>query len=487
MFSYRNKISRLIFAALLASLMGRATAASEFSSYVVLGENGAAMARVLIDAPTCPAISFDNHASPMALRAGAATMPLRQEHAKSKESKASVFAVLSCEKLIPPGTTSAMVLGRALPIPKATIKRIVVIGDTGCRLKKSSDSYQACNDADQYPFAQVAKAAARWKPDLVVHVGDYEYRESACPKGNAGCAGSSWGYGWDAWRDDFFSPAAALLQAAPWVMARGNHEICSRAGQGYWRFLDPRPLLAGRDCIDPAFDDGGDFSDPYAVPIGNDAQLLVIDSAATDDKGFDARAPGLTHYRNDYRKLEALSQRTKYSFGVNHHPILGFSATTKADGSIKLRPGDLGLQQAFGARDGAPNPMLLPARINAMLSGHVHLWEQVSFAGDYPSQFITGFSGTEEESLPLPARLPPGSMPAPGAIVDHLSTWGKGFGFMTMERSGFDEWKIKIWDQHGVLQNTCHLSGKKSRCKQMQVATGADANPLLQGDTSGPD
>ena len=69
-------------------------------------------------------------------------------------------------------------------------------------------------------------------PDLVVHVGDYHYRENACPAGDAGCSTSPWGYGWDAWDADFFTPAKRLLAVAPWIVVRGNHESCDRAGQG---------------------------------------------------------------------------------------------------------------------------------------------------------------------------------------------------------------------------------------------------------------
>ena len=44
---------------------------------------------------------------------------------------------------------------------------------------------------------------------------------------------------WAAWQADFFEPAATLLQAAPWVFARGNHELCSRGGT--WLVLLARP------------------------------------------------------------------------------------------------------------------------------------------------------------------------------------------------------------------------------------------------------
>ena len=144
----------------------------------------------------------------------------------------------------------------------------MVIGDTGCRIKASDNIFQACNDAAQWPFKQVAAAAAAIAPDLVIHVGDYHYRETACPAGDPACAGSPWGYGWDAWEADLFAPAQPLFAAAPWIVVRGNHESCFRAGQGWWRFLDPRPLAARQDCNSAADDSVGDYSAPYAVPLG---------------------------------------------------------------------------------------------------------------------------------------------------------------------------------------------------------------------------
>ncbi|MDW4746763.1 metallophosphoesterase, partial [Escherichia coli] len=84
-----------------------------------------------------------------------------------------------------------------------------------------------------------------------LHVGDYHYRENACPPDVAGCQGSPWGYGWDTWQADLFQPAAPLMAAAPWVLVRGNHEECARAGQGWFRFLDPRPYSAARSCDNP--------------------------------------------------------------------------------------------------------------------------------------------------------------------------------------------------------------------------------------------
>ncbi|QGZ39982.1 calcineurin-like phosphoesterase family protein [Pseudoduganella flava] len=461
---------RLLLTSLAAALLaGCATSTPPLpphilSTYVVLGEQGVPTARVITDAPACPTLEADGRALPMQVRAAPATIPLRPTASAPEDSKPSAFPVLTCEAPLPAGTRSATVAGVALPAPRMEARRIVVIGDTGCRLKKADHAWQPCNDPEQAPFADVSAAAARWQPDLVVHVGDYHYRENPCPDGNAGCAGSPWGYGWDAWREDFFRPAEPLLRAAPWVVVRGNHETCVRAGQGWWRFLDPRPLLQGRDCNAPADDATGDYSDPYAVPLGGDAQLLVLDTAATSWRGLKPGDTGYARYRDAYAKTDALSQRAAWNLLTNHQPILGFGAGLDKASQSYLQLGDLGLQQAFGAA----NPMLLPPRVQALLSGHVHLWEQVSFKTDHPSQFVTGFSGTLEDVVPLPDDVS-AVQPAPGAVIHQFSAWQGGFGFMTMERTAADTWAIAVHDRHGVVRNRCSLQGRQSSCVLARV------------------
>ncbi|WP_228894004.1 metallophosphoesterase family protein [Pseudoduganella aquatica] len=447
-----------------------------FAAYVLMGDGGA-VARVVLDAPACPALVVDGASRPMALRAAPATLPLRANSAK-EDAQPSAFPLRVCEAALPPGAATASVTSGgapapaysvSLPLPRDQPRRIVVIGDTGCRLKKSGNEYQDCNDPQAYPFAAVAAAAAAWKPDLVVHVGDYHYRESPCPASQAGCAGSPHGYGWDTWREDFFRPGAALLAAAPWVVARGNHESCERAGQGWWRLLDPRPLQSGRDCVDPARDNAGDapgnYSDPYAVPLGGGAQLLVADTAATTWKGLKPGDAGYEQYRATYRRLDALSRQAPWNLAVTHHPILGVGAELKPDGQLDWHLGDAGLQQSFGSL----NPLLLPERVQVLLSGHVHLWQQLSFSSPHPSQFVAGFSGTAEDMAPLPARLPAGVSPAPGAVAEQFSSWIGGFGFMAMERGGPGEWTVTVHDRHGAIKNRCQISGKRSVCSVTQV------------------
>ena len=459
-------IARVVVGFLLVCAMVQDCVAGEVNAaYVVLGENGIAVARILTNEMQCPVIVFDGQHVQMELRAEPATMPLRATRSAPADSKPADFPIRICEKEIPLNTKHAMIGDVSLPLPRTEIKRIVVIGDTGCRLKKSEQAYQACNDINRYPFARVAAAAAHWKPDLVVHVGDFQYRENVCPADNPGCAGSPWGYGWDAWQADFFTPAGSLLKAAPWVMVRGNHESCARAGQGWWRMIDPRPLLQGRDCNDAANDEIGDYSEPYAVPLGNDAQIIVLDTSNTSATVLADHDIRRNKYRDTYHKLELLSQQTDFNIVANHHPVLGVFAEQNKLGEVVLQPGNLGLQSVFGEI----NSLLLPPRVNVLLSGHLHVWQEVSFSSPHPTQLVAGFSGTMEDLVPLPAQLPPDTAPAPGAVVEHHSSWAGGFGFMTMERRGMKQWEVKVWDSTGRQLNICNIDGRHSVCDLAQV------------------
>ena len=170
-----------------------------------MGEDGAAVARVVIAGAACPSIRLDQREVAMTVRAPAQTIAQRRTVSPHRTRSRARSRCSPAKRSIPAGTAHASVSGHALPLPHARLERIVVIGDTGCRLKNNGD-YQDCNRPEAYPFARIAALAAAWKPDLVVHVGDYHYRENACPADRPGCAGSPWGYGWDAWDADFFTP-----------------------------------------------------------------------------------------------------------------------------------------------------------------------------------------------------------------------------------------------------------------------------------------
>ena len=357
---------------------------------------------------------------------------------------------------MPAETHHASVAGRPLALPPAQIRRIVVIGDTGCRLKEADDAWQACNDPAAYPFARIAAQAAAWHPDAVVHVGDYLYRENPCPAGNAGCADSPWGYGWDAWQADFFAPARSLLEAAPWIAVRGNHESCTRGGQGWWRLLDPRPLVPGRDCNDPANDREGNFSPAYAVPFGAGAQLVVMDLSAA---GTEPLADGdwrLSAFEQTYRDLARFSHGARFTFAADHYPLFGVAVD---EGELKV--GNPAIQRAFAQA----NPKIVPQDVDVLLGGHIHVWEQADFGGRQPSQFVAGFSGTQEDIVPLPTALPQGLSPASGVPVRRFSSIIDKFGFMTLERTGHTAWRAVVYSVDGEPLQRCRIHGRRSDCK----------------------
>jgi hypothetical protein len=211
-----------------------------------------AVRAIVAEGLPCPLASVENQARTMRVRAGG-----NGKTAAGNDKNPTFeppFAVASCEIDVPATTGQVEVGGQPVAMPKATVQRIVLLGDTGCRIKISAngqgDPLQDCSSADAWPWARIARAAAREKPDLVIHVGDYHYREycddplRCTPLRERGVVVS---YGWVGWQADFFVPAAPLLAQAPWVFVRGNHENCDRGGEGWMRFLSPSPYLACTD------------------------------------------------------------------------------------------------------------------------------------------------------------------------------------------------------------------------------------------------
>lgn len=426
--------------------------------YVLLGPEGVPVVRVVTSATECPAIEVDGVSRPMSVRMPPETVPVRPSRSDLPPPKPSVFPVLTCEASLAPGVRSASIGGVALPLPNANPQRIVLVGDTGCRVVVGYHIFQACNDPTLWPFEKVANAAAAAKPDLVIHVGDYHYRESPCQWGDAGCADSPWGYGWDAWRADFFHPARNLLAAAPWIVVRGNHESCNRAGQGWWRFLDPRPLVPKQDCNLAANDDVGNYSDAYAVPLGGNAQtqFLIFDSSWV---GITPVTPADLMYRNyraEFEQAFALGRRTPRAWFVSHHPVLGFASNPSKPESPY--PGNAGLQSVL---HGLYADALFPANIEAVLSGHNHVLEIVNFTSPHPPQLITG-NGGDWLDQPFPVPFPMSAVVAPGAVVGELVTTTR-FGFMTMERDGAG-WRMQAWDVDGTPLTKCTLAARKIAC-----------------------
>jgi hypothetical protein len=385
------------------------------AAWVELGPSGAVLARAITKADACPELAVDGVVARMDERAapGPPDYPVR-----------------SCQTTLPRDAKRVVLAGRRLPLPARRPRRIVVVGDTGCRLK-AVDGFQACNDPRAWPFARVARSIARWRPDLVIQVGDYLYREESCPPGNRGCQGSPFGQNWATWDADFFSPAAPALGAAPWLFVRGDHELCSRAGPGWFRFLDPRPLPAS--CQD--------VTQPYAVDVGR-VRMLVLDTALASDRPPLNPGP----YVPQFAGLRAIAGSNAWLLA--HRPMWGLLPDSSGAGVTVLNPT---LEAASGN--------VLPPGVRLVLTGHIHLAEVLGFAGDRPPQMVAGISGT----LLLPQITAPlvGMSVAGDRLATATTLARHGFFTFTPRPGG---WAATIRDVNGEAMARCPIRGRSAAC-----------------------
>jgi predicted phosphodiesterase len=340
---------------------------------------------------------------------------------------------LTCAAAIPSGAAHADVGASALPLPAANPQRILVLGDTGCRIKGAA--LQACNDPAKWPFPQLAAAAAALKPDLVIHVGDYLYRESACPQGNQGCAGSPWGDNWITWQADFYTPAAPLLAAAPIIMVRGNHEDCARSGPGWLRLQGPSAFDSAAPCIP--------HLPLYAVDLGP-LRLAVMDDAAAQDTELNRDASPV--YAAELAGLAAVPAPVWF---IHHRPI--WAAITGPLG-IPIG-GNLALIDGVRVASLSGGPLIAPS-VELMLSGHIHTFEAINYAGSVPPQIVAGNGGDNLDITPTNLRGAQFQGHSGVTVADGLSVGG--FGFLLMTQAG-DGWTIDLYDSGGQAKGQCHF------------------------------
>ena len=363
----------------------------------------------------CPTASVDGVTVAMAQRGDSPT---------AAQQPKTYYPVLMCESAPLPafGSTKAMIGGVALKMPTANPKRILFVGDTGCRVTTAVSGTQNCNDPTQFPLQIVSNYAATFKPDLIVHVGDFFYREQPCPTGFSGCAGSATFDNWDSWYQDWFKPAANLLKAAPVALTRGNHESCNRGARGWFRLLDPNAYDANAvECVgtyNPMPGAPGtkvsyigpyDVTPPYVVKAGQVA-LLMFDSSDANTSGDTGTVKTIAS-ATGYTPTAGLTLTQVYEqqLGAVLPGLAGqnvFYVTHKAPYDIRSNAqqnpsvvpgatyvgGDFTQQNVLAQLNGGPG---VPAAIKAFIAGHDHQFQAVSFSNSsYAPQVLTGNSGT---------------------------------------------------------------------------------------------
>lgn len=430
------------------------------------GPQGSRIVRVILDqGEDCPTIRTGNDTVAMTPRSAA--------HPAN-------FPVTVCSGDIGDTDADATVLGQSLPPLPPTVNRIAVVGDTGCRI--ASGWVQDCNDPNNpdptkgWPFARMSALIAAADKDILVHVGDYHYREAPCPTGNADCAGAAIGDTWESWKQDWFDPAKPMLSQAPWVLIRGNHENCARAGEGWFLFMGHGPAdQAARACAV--------YTDGYTTLVGADLEFAIMDSAQRQKGVIDAAACGAwTTQTTDLLNSAPTNGRTRWA--LTHQPIYTWWASGD-NASVTDDPCATGtFLPATFARGYARDRASKSGGVNypLVLSGDVHTWQWTKPKDDgLPVQITAGHGATDLEELsywsPLTA-WPVGTSTDRAPYADG-GWWSMevifGYAMITRAGTGAADWRVDMIDVNAKLQQVCQVGSSATAAADITKAAGLPA------------
>jgi hypothetical protein len=166
----------------------------------------------------------------------------------------------------------------------------------------------------------------------------------------------------------------------------------------------------------------------------------MLDSSAASDTSVDPAQVAI--YRQQFDRLRAIAGAR--ALFVTHRPMWVFGHAGEMNGMETLFRDNPTLQ--------AGSENLLPPGVELALSGHVHLFELLSFDPTpefpRPPQLVVGNSGTE---LDHPISTPLSGLEIAGATVRFGETLDR-FGWVSMER-----------DDDG-------LAGDAARCRRSSTA-----------------
>lgn len=402
---------------------------------------GHVVVRAITEGATCPVATVDGMKLPM----------------KVRQAASASFPVITCQATPSAGARNIQVGGIHLAAKPAKLQRIIVLGDTGCRLKGAQ--VQDCNDVRRWPFPLVAAHAAAKHPDLVIHVGDYYYRESPCPPNDAGCAGSPHGDQWESWNADLFQPVGPLLTAAPWIFTRGNHEQCGRGADGWFRFLDAAAMP--QRCEDSI------TAPPFTIRIDG-LTMNVMDSADTDDGAAPEKLVAI--FTKQYEQLGNATE-TGHGWIITHRPIWGLDPKVPA----KPKPGRQPVDAANAIAPALPGYNAVDFKVNVteqvasdsrslsgtdmVLGGHVHLFTALSYGATRPGQLIVGNGGDE------PAMSIAGPAIRTETIDGKLANLYQiqRYGYLMMDRTK-DGWLGTVFSVDDEIMGTCTFIARTASC-----------------------
>ncbi len=122
-------------------------------AYVVLGEEGRPVARVITAAAACPAIDLDGVARPMDVRAPPVTVPLRPTRSDPRSRSRRRFRCSSARNSFRRACGGPRSPAASCRCREPNPQRIVVLGDTGCRIKTVGPRVPGVQRRGAWPFA----------------------------------------------------------------------------------------------------------------------------------------------------------------------------------------------------------------------------------------------------------------------------------------------------------------------------------------------
>ena len=395
----------------------------------------------------------------------------------------SSFPVSVCETVIAEGVSYNDGTGKVTLAAVNLAPTVVqVYGDSGCKEKN-------CGTQPAQAFQAVVNAGASQATDLILHMGDFNYRGTSGHMAETSTGEKIWAYDagdglpnptpacgfddiyysqnalnspkpdqWQNWKLDFFDATKPLLSKAPWVFARGNHELCSRAGVGWFYFFGPGSNVAGSAVSQMQCPDQGDFNNPPSSAVGRvqmippymlklgQFQTWVMDTAnACDDY---AGNPLTADYVSQYKKLATKTKSGLPTWVMSHRPVWGYQGDT-----ISAM-----LQTALGQT----KEKAFTSDVTLLLAGHMHIYESLTFfdnngqASTRPPQLVIGNSGVSLNS-------PPSFLPCDGAnqtctVVDGLNVKGNAlseFGYLSMSLDQSGGWQGQLINEQQAVMANC--------------------------------
>ena len=350
-------------------------------------------------------------------------------------------------------------------IAKNTPSRISIIGDTGCR----DGDGQNCEPPAGWALPRVAAAAAyldQGAPDLVIHVGDFRYRGAD---------------DWNNWRKDVFEPMRPLLQAAPLIFVRGNHDNCFRDKGVGWKFFLAPPGAAPCQKNQPE----ADVEPTYAVELGK-LRIVVPDTA---DSYYRYESWGAAFENSETAKLEKLMKLPEDGelWLLSHYPLFDYKFD-RVEVCHKSEP-DNG---SAGELHRLISSSLVGKNISAILAGDHHNYEAWHIRHASPKewrtmQFVAGNGGAslDDEMFCDMGKIDNGKWCNKDQSVCTFEGWPiegrnytsefvtdarfkKSFGFVSATRKP----SAKTWDFELVAANKDDQIGEV-RC-EVPVKTKAD-------------